>query len=228
MSNPAARTLPYAPSVLAPMPKPEHRCPYPTCPRGGNLKPVLNCCIASPARCPNCSEDHAASYKDCTARAIPPPRTAHDATEAEEAAAPAPHRPPQPAPCPLTSTDPDAIDLQQDETGPPALSSTPPPQALCPPWSLLPQGPLFALHSWVPRHPPPGPVATNPMGSPAPLPPPETSQPRAGKCLTIHPLHLGAGPPHATCPSFSTTASGAGMCFFTCLILLLQLSAPLR
>ena len=100
-------------------------------------------------------------------------------------------------------------------------------EALSPLWSLLRQGPHCALHSWAPRDPPPGPVVPNPMGSPASPPPPETSRPRAGKCLTTQLLHLGAGPPHTTCPSFSTTASGAGMCFFPCLTLLLQLSAPL-
>ena len=50
-----------------------HCCPNPTCPKGGNLKPVLNCCIASPARCPNCFKDHSAGYRDCTARPVPPP-----------------------------------------------------------------------------------------------------------------------------------------------------------
>ena len=34
--------------------KAEHGCRNPTCPKEGNLRPVLNCCIASPARCPNC------------------------------------------------------------------------------------------------------------------------------------------------------------------------------
>ena len=81
---------------------------------------------------------------------------------------------------------------------PPRPLPHPPSQALSPPWSLLLQGPLFALPSWVPRDPPPGPVAPSPMGSPATPPPPENSWPRAGKCLTTHPLHLGAGPPHVT------------------------------
>ena len=103
----------------------------------------------------------------------------------------------------------------------------PPPQVLCPRWSLLPQGPFFALRSLIPGGPPPGLVPPNPMGSPAPPLPPEITWPRTGKCLTSHPLHLGAGPPHPTCPSFSNPALGAGMCFSPCLILLLQLSAPL-
>ena len=116
--------------------------------------------------------------------------------------------------------------FSQTMPAPPLPPPHPSPQALSPLWSLLPQGP-FALRSWVPRDPPPGPVAPNPMGSLAPPLPPEISRPHAGKCLTIHPFHLGAGPPRVTCPSFSTTASGAGMCFSPCLSLLLQLSAPL-
>ena len=117
--------------------------------------------------------------------------------------------------------------FSQTEPAPPLHLSHPLPLALSPPWSLLPQGPLFALRSLVPRYPSPGLVAPNPMGSPAPSLPPENSRPRAGKCPTTHLLHLGAGPPHVTCPLFSTTASGAGMCFSPCLILLLQLSALL-
>ena len=54
--------------------KAEHRCPNPTCPKEGNLRPVLNCCIASPARCPNCSEDHSAGYRDCSSCRVPAPR----------------------------------------------------------------------------------------------------------------------------------------------------------
>ena len=224
--KPRCKNPTVCPLSAGPHAKAEHRCPNPTCPKGGNLKPVLKCCMASPARCPNCSEDHSAGYRDCTARPIPPPCTAPDVPEVENTATAAAGRPPQPAARLLPSTDPDAMDLQPDEAGPPAPSSTPPPQVLSPPWSLLPQGPLFALHSWVPRDPPPGLVAPNPMGIPAPPLPPENSRPRAGKCLTTHLLHLGAGPHHVTCPSFSTTASGAGMCFFPCLILLRQLSTP--
>ena len=66
--------------------KADHRCPNTTCPNGGNLKPVLNCCIASPVRCPNCSEDHSAGYRDYTARPVPPPR---NTPSAPETAAPA-------------------------------------------------------------------------------------------------------------------------------------------
>ena len=58
------------PLCASPHAKPEHGCPNPISPKVGNLKPVLNCCIASPARCPNCSEDHSAGDRDCTARPI--------------------------------------------------------------------------------------------------------------------------------------------------------------
>ena len=117
--------------------------------------------------------------------------------------------------------------FSQMKPTPPLPPLRPPPQVLSPPWSLLPQGPLSALRSWVPRDPPPGLVAPYPIGSPAPPLPPENSRLRAGKCLTTHLLHLGAGPPRGIFPLFSTTASGAGMCFFPCLILLRQLSTPL-
>ena len=45
-----------------PHPKSQHRCSNPSCPKEGNLKPTLNCCVASPAGCPNCGEAHSASY----------------------------------------------------------------------------------------------------------------------------------------------------------------------
>ena len=51
--------------------KAEHRCPNPSCPSGGNLKAILNCCLASPARCSNCGEAHSARSRDCPER--PPP-----------------------------------------------------------------------------------------------------------------------------------------------------------
>ena len=73
MSKPLCKNPTVCPLCAGPQAKAEHRCPNPTCPRGGNLKPVLNCCIASPARYPNCSEDHSAGYRDCMARPIPPP-----------------------------------------------------------------------------------------------------------------------------------------------------------
>ena len=102
-----------------------------------------------------------------------------------------------------------------------------PPQASSPLWGLPPQEPLFASHSCVSRDPPTGLVAPNPMENPALPLLIETHQPRTRKCLTIHPLHLGMGPPHTIGPLFNTTASGAGLCFSPFLILLLPLSVPL-
>jgi hypothetical protein len=52
--------------------KSAHRCPNPTCPKGGNIKPILNCCPSSAACCPNCKEDHSARYRDCPARPVSP------------------------------------------------------------------------------------------------------------------------------------------------------------
>ena len=124
--KPGCKNSTVCPLSTGPLAKEEHRCPNPTCPKGGNLKPVLKCCIASPARCPNCSEDHSAGYRDCTARLIPRPSTGPDAPEGQDAAPDAPGRPPQSAARQLTPPDLDAIDIQPDETGPPASSSTPP------------------------------------------------------------------------------------------------------
>ena len=59
--------------------KTEHRCPNPTCPKGGNLRPVASCCSASPPHCANCGDDHPATDPSCPARPkrtqgeLPPP-----------------------------------------------------------------------------------------------------------------------------------------------------------
>ena len=52
--------------------KSQHRCSNPSCPKEGNLKPTLNCCVVSPACGPNCGEAHSVSYRDCSARPVPP------------------------------------------------------------------------------------------------------------------------------------------------------------
>ena len=193
--KPRCKNPTVCPLCAGPHAKAEHRCPNSTCPKGGNLKPVLNCCIASPARCPNCSENHSAGDRDCTARPIPPPGTAPDVPEVENTTTAAAHRPPQPAARLRPSTDPDAMDLQPDEAGPTAPSSTPPPPGLGSPLEFAtPRAPLRpALMG------PSGSTSRtgrpHPMGSPAPPLPPENSRPRAGKCLTTHFLHSGAGPP---------------------------------
>ena len=62
---------PTCPFCLLNHTKAEHRCPNPSCPRGGNLKPVLNCCPAPPAKCPNCGEPHSTRSRDCSERPAP-------------------------------------------------------------------------------------------------------------------------------------------------------------
>ena len=54
--------------------KAEHRCPNPSCPKGGNLRPVLASCLSSVACCPNCQEEHSARSRDCPSR----PKTTPD------------------------------------------------------------------------------------------------------------------------------------------------------
>ena len=198
--KPRCKNSTVCPLCTGPHAKAEHRCPNPTCPKGGILKPVLNCCIATPARCPNCSEDHSADYRDCTARPIPPPRTAPDVSEVEDTAPTAPGRPPQSAARQLPSTNSDAMDIQPDEAGPSrSLLHTPLLGLESPLEFATPRTPLCPA-LWVPRDPPPGPVAPNPMGSPAPPLPLEISRPRAGIGLTIHLPHLGAAPPTLLVP----------------------------
>ena len=141
--KPRCKNPTVCPLCAGPHAKIEHRYPNPTCPKGGNLKPVLNRCIASPARCPNCSEDHSAGYRDCTARPVPPPRNAPGAPEAVASAPAAPRRPPQPAVHQPPSADPDAMDTQPDEARPPAPSSNPPPLGLESPLEFAtPRAPL--------------------------------------------------------------------------------------
>jgi len=52
----------------------DHCCPNPSCPKGGNLRPVLACCPSSVACCPNCQEEPSARSRDCPSR----PKTTQD------------------------------------------------------------------------------------------------------------------------------------------------------
>jgi hypothetical protein len=63
---------PTCPFCAGPHTRAAHRCPNPTCPKGGNSKPVLACCPASTPSCPNCGEPHSARYRDCVSRPVPP------------------------------------------------------------------------------------------------------------------------------------------------------------
>jgi len=51
--------------------KAEHQCPNPSCPKERNLKPILNCCLTSPGKCPKCGAPHSVRSTDCPKR--PPP-----------------------------------------------------------------------------------------------------------------------------------------------------------
>jgi len=48
-----------------------HRSQNPTCPRGGNNKPVPTCCPTSPRHCYNSGNDHTAKFNECPARPVP-------------------------------------------------------------------------------------------------------------------------------------------------------------
>jgi len=68
-------TLPVCPFCSLSHTKAEHRCPNPSCPKGGNLRPVLACCPSSVACCPNCQEEHSARSRDCPSRPKSTPET---------------------------------------------------------------------------------------------------------------------------------------------------------
>jgi len=68
-------TLPVCPFCSLSHTKAEDRCPNPSCPQGGNLRPVLACCPTSVACCPNCQEEHSARSRDCPSRPKTTPET---------------------------------------------------------------------------------------------------------------------------------------------------------
>jgi len=70
-------TLPVCPFCSLVHTKAAHRCPNPSCPKGGNRRPVLACCPSSVVCCSNCQEDHSARGKDCPSR----PKTTPDTPE---------------------------------------------------------------------------------------------------------------------------------------------------
>ena len=141
--------------------KTEHRCPNPTCPKEGNLKPVPNCCSASPAHCANCGCDHPATDPNCPAR---PSREAQ-ALPASNAAAPT-TQPTRPLP-PLEEGD---MDTTEDE-GEVAVTSRP--SAPRTTRRLLPAFEAFIPRSSRPSAPPS--VARPTPGAAGPLPQVATS-----------------------------------------------------
>jgi len=178
-----------------------HRCPNPTCPGGGNSKAVPGCCSSSPPRCVNCGAGHTAIHRDCESGQSPPPlRRSTAATEI--------------IPPPPTG---DEMDTETDDRV-----------------VLPPPSPTRSLHSVfemaTPRarrttilpasvRPNQGSSALPPAEQPSPSPMSRTASGLARYCSTTirrgqesrSPLPLRT-PSH----SFSTTASGAGMCSFHC------------
>jgi len=69
-------TLPVCPFCTLSHTKADHRCPNPSCPMGGNRRPVLACCPSSVACCPKCQEEHSAHSRDCPSRPKTTPETA--------------------------------------------------------------------------------------------------------------------------------------------------------
>jgi len=94
--------------------KSKHQCWNLSCPKEGNLWPVLNCCVASPPRCPNCDEDHSARDRDCSTRPIPPPRSTPAADD------PRAVPPSCAAPSTQEQDDPNVIDTKPDMSRLPA------------------------------------------------------------------------------------------------------------
>ena len=137
--------------------KTEHRCPNPTCPKEGNLRPVADCCSASPRHCANCGDDHPATDPSCPARPrrpqLEPPQGA----------------PPAGRPLPEEGE----MDTTEDEA---EVAETPRPPAPPTVRRLLPAFEVVTLRSSRPSAPPtvvrPTPGAAGPLPQAAPSPSP--------------------------------------------------------
>jgi len=58
-------SLPVCPFCSLAHTKAEHRCPNPSSPKCGNLRPILSCCLSSVACSPTCQEQHSAHSRHC-------------------------------------------------------------------------------------------------------------------------------------------------------------------
>jgi len=96
ISNRCPSPLPVCPFCSLAHTKAEHRCPNPSCPKGGNLQPILACCPSSLACCPNCQEEHSARSRDCPSHLTTTPD----------------------APKVLSQQTQDSMDLAEDQAGP--------------------------------------------------------------------------------------------------------------
>ena len=137
--------------------KTEHRCPNPTCPKEGNLRPVSDCCSASPSHCANCGGDHPATDPACPAR---PKRPQNDPSPSD----PAPDRP---------APEEGEMDTTEDEA---EVAETPRPPAPPTVRRLLPAFEVVTPRSTRPSAPPsvvrPTPGAAGPLPQAAPSPSP--------------------------------------------------------
>ena len=108
-SHRCSSSLPVCPFCSLTHRKAEHRCPNPSCPKSGNLQPILSCCPSSVVCCPNYQEEHSARSRDCPScpkattdtPVVPSPQTQDSMDLAEDQAGPstiirsAPGAPPQ-------------------------------------------------------------------------------------------------------------------------------------
>ena len=134
-----------------------HRCPNPTCPKEGNLRPVAGCCYASPPHCTNCGDDHPATDPSCPARPRRP--------QAEPPSA----APPAERPLPEEGE----MDTTKDEA---EVAENPRPSAPSTVHRLLPAFEVVTPRSNRPSAPPsvvrPTPGAAGPLPQAAPSPSP--------------------------------------------------------
>ena len=135
--------------------KTEQRCPNPTCPKEGNLRPVADCCSAS--HCANCGADHPATDPSCPARPRRPQLEPPPAVPAAE----------RPLP------EEGEMDTTEDEA---EVAETPRPPAPPTVRRLLPALEVVTPRSNRPSAPPsvvrPTPGATGPLPQAAPSPSP--------------------------------------------------------
>jgi len=96
ISNSCPSLLPVCPFCSLTHTKAEHHCPNPSCPKSGNLQPILACCPSLVACCPNCQEEHAARSRDCPSR----PKSTPDAPQVR------------------SRQTQDSMDLAEDQAGP--------------------------------------------------------------------------------------------------------------
>jgi len=146
------RHPPHMPHLCASPTRAAHRSQNPTCPWGGNNKPVPSCCPASPPYCCNCGSDHTATFRECPAR--PPP--------------PVPCQTESPAPTPIRQ---DPMDLAVD--GSPAPTTPPSRKGPLEVDLMTPRQPP-------PAEPSTCPGTTHGFGCPLPLEEPSPSPPPLG------------------------------------------------